>query len=68
MVPTRANGQPAAAVWLRGPGGRHHPYGVAVLTVSTSGIAAITGFADASLFGPFGFPPEPPGPLARDRR
>ncbi len=62
MAPTRANGQPAAAVWLRGPDGRHHPYGLAVLTVSTSGIAGIVAIADPTLVGLFGFGPEPPGP------
>jgi RNA polymerase sigma-70 factor (ECF subfamily) len=60
MAPTRANGQPAAAVWLRGPDGRHHPYGLAVLTVSTSGIAGITAIADPALVALFGFGPEPP--------
>ncbi|WP_043789284.1 RNA polymerase subunit sigma-70 [Amycolatopsis rifamycinica] len=43
MTPSRANGQPAAAVWYRGD-----PFGVAVLTVENGGIARITvfGFPD----------------------
>jgi RNA polymerase sigma-70 factor, ECF subfamily len=57
MAPTTANGQPAAAVWRRGPDGRHHPYGIAVLTVSASGIAGIVGFADPALLESFGFAP-----------
>ncbi|HEY2519549.1 MAG TPA: sigma-70 family RNA polymerase sigma factor [Streptosporangiaceae bacterium] len=60
MTPTQANGQPAAAVWLRAPDGRHHPYGIAVLMVSASGIAGIVAFADPSLVALFGFPDEPP--------
>ena len=60
MAPTQANGQPAAAVWLRGPDGGHHPYGLAVLTVSTSGIAGIVAIADPALVARFGFGPEPP--------
>jgi RNA polymerase sigma-70 factor (ECF subfamily) len=44
MVATEANGQPAAAAWLRG-----EPYGLAVLTVAEDGIVAITIFADPTL-------------------
>jgi RNA polymerase sigma-70 factor (ECF subfamily) len=63
MAPTQANGQPAAAVWLRGPDGRHHPYGLAVLTASPTGIAAIVAIADPALVSLFGFGPEPPSPM-----
>src|SRR2546430_247336 len=38
MLPTRANGQPAAAVYYRGAGGSYRPYGIAVLTVQPDGI------------------------------
>ncbi len=43
MTPTRANGHPAAATWHRG-----EPFGLAVLTPGTGGIARITvfGFPD----------------------
>jgi RNA polymerase sigma-70 factor (ECF subfamily) len=57
LVPVRANGQPAFGCYLRDP---HlavaHAYGLMVLTLSGDRIAAITGFADTSVFGPFGLP------------
>jgi RNA polymerase sigma-70 factor (ECF subfamily) len=57
MVPTIANGQPAAAAYRLGGDGRHHAYGIVVLTATTSGIARIVVFAEPGLFGRFGFPP-----------
>jgi RNA polymerase sigma-70 factor (TIGR02960 family) len=57
LVPTRANGQPAFACYLRD---QHsavaHAYGLMVLTVGPEGVEAITGFPDTSLFRPFGLP------------
>ena len=57
LVPARANGQPAFGCYLRDP---HAPvaraYGLMVLTLSGDRVAAITGFADTSVFGPFGLP------------
>ena len=50
MVPTSANGQPAALAWWHG-----RPFGVAVLTPAPDGIAAVTVFADPAL--PDRFPP-----------
>jgi RNA polymerase sigma-70 factor (ECF subfamily) len=50
MLPTRANGQPAAAVYYRGADGAYRPYGIAVLTA----------FGDPALVSAFGFPVEPP--------
>jgi RNA polymerase sigma-70 factor, ECF subfamily len=44
MVPVEANGQPAAASWCRG-----EPFGIAVLTPATGGIARITLFGDPAL-------------------
>ena len=44
MVPTGANGQPAAVSWFRG-----EPFGLAVLTPAEDGIAAITVFGDPGL-------------------
>jgi RNA polymerase sigma-70 factor (ECF subfamily) len=49
MRPVVANGQPAAAVALRGPDGVHRPFGLAVLTTAPDGITRITVFADAGL-------------------
>jgi RNA polymerase sigma-70 factor, ECF subfamily len=48
MVPTGANGQPAAATWFRG-----EPYGLAVLTPAPDGIARLTVFGDPALAGRF---------------
>ena len=57
LVPARANGQPAFGCYLRDP---HAPvaraYGLMVLTLSGDRVAAITGFAGTSVFGPFGLP------------
>ena len=44
MVATVANDQPAAAAWYRGT-----PFGLAVLTPTATGIAAVTLFPDPSL-------------------
>ena len=57
MLPVAANGQPAAAVYRLGDGGAHQAFGIVVLTVSTTGIARIVGFADPGLLERFGFPP-----------
>ena len=56
MLPTRANGQPAAVAYLRDGKGTHRAYGVAVLGVRRDGIERITAFGDAALAGAFGFP------------
>jgi RNA polymerase sigma-70 factor (ECF subfamily) len=57
LVPTRANGQPAFACYLRDP---HtpiaHAYGLMVLTLAGDHIVAITGFPDTSVFRAFGLP------------
>ena len=65
MVPTAANGQPAAAAYRRsvdgacrrGADGTYRAYGVVVLTASATGIARIVVFGDPGLFGRFGLPP-----------
>lgn len=49
MVPTGANGQPAALAWWHG-----EPFGVAVLTTATDGITAVTVFDDPGLVAQFG--------------
>ena len=58
MAATAANGQPAAAAYLRGPDGVHRAFGLAVLTVTGTGIARIVVFGDPGLVTRFGFPPE----------
>jgi RNA polymerase sigma-70 factor (ECF subfamily) len=57
MIPVLANGQPAAATYHRGGDGSYHALGVAVLTVTATGIAAITVFGDPGLIGKFDLPP-----------
>jgi RNA polymerase sigma-70 factor, ECF subfamily len=56
MVPIAANGQPAAAAYLRGDDGLHHAYGIAVLDVTATGIARIVVFGDPGLVTLFGLP------------
>ena len=55
LIPTRANGQPAVAAYLR-DGATARAYGIMVLTVRAGLIGEITGFADPSLFSLFGLP------------
>jgi RNA polymerase sigma-70 factor (ECF subfamily) len=57
MRPTAANGQPAAAIYRRAADGAYQAFGVAVLGVTTTGIAKVVLFADANLLARFGFPP-----------
>jgi RNA polymerase sigma-70 factor (ECF subfamily) len=54
MVPARANGQPALAVYRRTADGRYDAYGVQVLTVLDTRIARITSFNDPKLVSTFG--------------
>jgi RNA polymerase sigma-70 factor (ECF subfamily) len=56
MVPTTANGQPAAAAYRRSGDGTHQAFGIAVLTMSGAGIARIVVFGDPDLFARFGLP------------
>ena len=57
MIATSANGQPAAAAYLRGRDGTHQAFGIAVLTATRTGIARIVVFGDPGLVTKFGFPP-----------
>jgi RNA polymerase sigma-70 factor (ECF subfamily) len=56
MVPTAANGQPAAAAYRRAADGSYRAYGIVVLSASATGIARIVVFGDPGLFGRFGLP------------
>ena len=60
LIPTLANGQPAAAAYRRGSDGIHRAYAIVVLTATTTGISQIVVFGDPGLFGRFGFPPVHP--------
>ena len=55
-VPTGANGQPAAATYLRGSDGVFHAHSVQVLTMAADGIRRIVAFQDRRVFAAFGFP------------
>jgi RNA polymerase sigma-70 factor (ECF subfamily) len=61
MLPTSANGQPAAAAYRRDPAGSYQAYGIVLLTTTRTGIARITGFADPTLFPTFNLPDTQPG-------
>jgi RNA polymerase sigma-70 factor, ECF subfamily len=56
MLPTSANGQPAAVAYTRDQEGNYQPYGVCVLTVTEQGIRHIRSFGDPALVTVFGFP------------
>jgi RNA polymerase sigma-70 factor, ECF subfamily len=60
MLATSANGQPAAAVYRRDHERNYQPYGICVLTVTTSGISRVSSFGDPSLVTVFGFGPDTP--------
>ena len=57
MLPTTANGQPAAVGYTRDAHGIYQAYGVVVLTVTEAGISNIYSFHQPSLAVTFGFPP-----------
>ncbi|WP_395105202.1 sigma-70 family RNA polymerase sigma factor [Actinomadura sp. SCN-SB] len=62
LIPTAANGQPAAAVYIRGADGAYRAHSIQVLTLSTREqdgtyeIARIVAFLDTRLFALFGLP------------
>ena len=57
LRPTRANGQPALAAYLRDhDDGEHRAYGIMVLTIDGDRLAAITGFPGPEVFALFGLP------------
>jgi RNA polymerase sigma-70 factor, ECF subfamily len=59
LLPTRANRQPAVAVYRLDPEGQtYRARGIHVLSVDGDAIAAITSFVDPTLMPVFGFPAE----------
>jgi RNA polymerase sigma-70 factor, ECF subfamily len=57
MIPTIANGQPAAVAYQRDLDGKLHAFGLGVLSVTDAGIARIFVFGGGSdLMATFGFP------------
>jgi RNA polymerase sigma-70 factor (ECF subfamily) len=57
MVPTRANSQPAVAIYQRTDDGGYEAYGIQVLTLIGPRIARITAFIDPTLLPTFGMAP-----------
>jgi RNA polymerase sigma-70 factor, ECF subfamily len=57
VVRTGANGQLAAAMYMRGEDGVYHAHAVHLLTMTGTGIARIVAFLDPSLFASFGLAP-----------
>ncbi|MFI0369348.1 sigma-70 family RNA polymerase sigma factor [Actinomadura sp. 1N219] len=63
MIPTVANGQPAAAAYRRDDDGVYRAFGLGVLDVTDEGIARIVVFGGGpDLVGRFGLPPANPCP------
>jgi RNA polymerase sigma-70 factor (ECF subfamily) len=64
LLPTRANGQPAFGLYVRGTDGVHRAFNLPVLTVGRSGVTHVACFFDLTLFRTFGLPevlpPRPP--------
>jgi len=56
MVPTAANGQPAAAAYQRDADAVYRAYGIVVLDVCAGSIARLVVFVEPGLFGRFGVP------------
>jgi RNA polymerase sigma-70 factor (ECF subfamily) len=55
MIPLTANGQPAAAMYLRA-GEVHVPFQLHVLDVRSDGVSHVVAFLDDTLFAKFGLP------------
>ncbi len=60
MLPVSANGQPAAAAYMRNDEGVHRAHSIQVVTVQGGEITHVAAFVDASLFPLFGLPPSYP--------
>jgi RNA polymerase sigma-70 factor, ECF subfamily len=56
LIPLTANGQPAAAMYMR-DGDGHVPFQLHVLDVRTDGVSRVVAFLDTTLFAKFGLPP-----------
>ncbi len=55
LVPLTANGQPAAAMYMR-DGDRHLPFQLHVLDMRANGVSHVVAFLDTTLFSKFGLP------------
>jgi RNA polymerase sigma-70 factor, ECF subfamily len=61
MVRADANGQPAFALYMRGPDGVHRPFQIQVLTLKGGAVSHVGCFFDTGLFRAFGLPDVYPG-------
>ena len=57
LVPTRANGQPAYGLYMRGPDGDFTPFHLQVLTITDGAVSHVGAFFEPDLFATFGLPP-----------
>jgi RNA polymerase sigma-70 factor, ECF subfamily len=55
LLRTTANGQPAAAMYMRN-GGKHLPFQLHVLDIKPGGVSHVVAFLDTSVFAKFGLP------------
>jgi RNA polymerase sigma-70 factor, ECF subfamily len=56
LIPLTANGQPAAAMYMRSEDGGHLPFQLHVLDMTADGVSHVVAFLDTSLFAKFGLP------------
>ena len=56
MVPVMANGQPAFALYMRGPDGVHRAFHLQQLELRDGEVAHVVAYFDTSLFDRFGLP------------
>jgi len=58
LLPLTANGQPAAAMYMRLPetGDRHMPFQLHVLDLRPDGVSHVVAFLDTTLFAKFALP------------
>jgi RNA polymerase sigma-70 factor (ECF subfamily) len=56
LIPTRANGQPAFGLYMRGDDDVYRPFNLPVLTVGAAGITHVACFFDLRLFATFNLP------------
>ena len=56
LVPTRANGQPAFGLYMRGEDDAFYPFHLQVLTLGPDGVEHVGAFFSSALFETFGLP------------
>lgn len=66
VVPTRANGQPAFGLYMRGPEGDFVPFHLQVLELDDDRAARVSAFFDTRLFDTFGLPDRLPADVRPD--